>query len=94
MKLRVVIFYRLQQVPNLDVGVQFLSDLAHERLLTRLPNLYLASRKFPPILIFAVATLSGENFPSRSITAATTSILFIDNTDLLKFRTSSISDRH
>lgn len=51
-KIRIIRLDRIDESPDLDLGIQFLADLPGKRLLRRLAGFYLAARKFPLVLEF------------------------------------------
>ncbi len=60
-ELGVVPLNSVQELPDGDVGVQFLSDFAAEGLLGRLAGFDLAAGKLPPVLPVASPALGGED---------------------------------
>ena len=58
---RIVPFHTLQQVSDLNFGIQFLSNLTPQCLLRTLAFLHLASGKLPPPLPLAISPLSGKH---------------------------------
>ena len=62
MKCRVIILYGINQVSDLDCGIQLLTDLSDNCLLWGLPGFNLPTGEFPATLEFSVAPRGGKNF--------------------------------
>ena len=70
----VVVLDGSEEAINVDVGVELLTDFAPESLCGRFARFDFASRKFPEVFEFAIATLGGEIL---LLAAATTSMRFM-----------------
>ena len=61
MKTRIVPFYRLQQITDLDLCIKLLTDFTHKSLFGTFPALNLSARELPPALPLAISSLGGED---------------------------------
>jgi hypothetical protein len=61
MELRIIVFHGTEERIHTDLGGEFLMNLPLQSLLWRFPRFHLPTRKLPPVLPFAVASLRGEN---------------------------------
>ena len=61
MEIRIVPFNSIQQLPDLNLRIKFLTDLTDKSILRTLPALDLTAGKFPPALEFAISPLGGEH---------------------------------
>jgi len=61
-KERVIVFHPVDQLANDDLCTEFLSDLAHERLLGRLARLKFSAGKLPSAFELTVTARRGEYF--------------------------------
>jgi hypothetical protein len=62
MELGIVIIYCTKKLFNANLGCQFFAYLTLESFFGFFSRFYLPTRKLPPILPFAISSLSGEDF--------------------------------